>query len=346
MPENKDGDTTGVHDELVKLRRRVRELEAQEVLHQTTEEQLQDSEERLSAVVNSTSDAIISIDEQGLVTLWNEGALRMFRRSRDEMLGQPITAIMPERLRAGHSQSFQRVVETGQSVLAGRTIEVSGLRHDGTEFPAELTLSVWQAGGKIQFVGIIRDITERKIAEGRLKQLALNDALTGLPNRVLLYDRLDRAITQAKRYKGLLALMYLDLDGFKGVNDRLGHAAGDQVLQEAASRLLSCLRASDTVARMGGDEFSVVLPTIQQPKDAGIVALKIIRAMRLPFQIEESASNLSVCIGITLYPNDGNTAELLLKNADSAMYRAKERGRLRIQFFNDRLYGGLHPPGD
>jgi len=181
-----------------------------------------------------------------------------------------------------------------------------------------------------------RDITERKLAEEQIRQLAYFDALTGLPNRRMLYDRLHLALTQAKRFERSLALMFLDLDYFKNINDMLGHEVGDQLLKEVAKRLESCIRSGDTVARVGGDEFIIVLNEITEPKDAAQVAQKIFATMAEPLRVEGHALNVTLSIGIAICPIHGDDdVRSLMKQADAAMYAAKSAGRNAYAFFAD-----------
>jgi diguanylate cyclase (GGDEF)-like protein len=179
-----------------------------------------------------------------------------------------------------------------------------------------------------------RDITDRKQAEELVQQLAYYDTLTDLPNRRLLLDRLGHALTQARRYERSLAIMFLDLDNFKQINDTLGHDAGDALLREVAGRLTTCIRGGDTVARQGGDEFIVVLAEISQPEDAALVADKIIAALGEPMHIAERTLNVTTSIGIAVYPVNGDDdAQELMKKADQAMYAAKAAGRNGYRFF-------------
>ena len=209
--------------------------------------------------------------------------------------------------------------------------EATGLRRDGANFPQEISLTAI-AGGDM--VCVVRDITERTYAEEQIKHLAYHDALTNLPNRLLFKDRLTVALSHAHREQSRLAVLFLDLDRFKVINDSLGHNIGDQLLQAVAARVHACVRESDTVARLGGDEFTVLLPRLNESDDAAPIASKIIEAIRHPFQIEGREFFTTTSIGISLFPEDGTDAEALIKNADTAMYQAKELGRDNYQLFN------------
>lgn len=187
--------------------------------------------------------------------------------------------------------------------------------------------------GKQAIQVIMRDITERKLAEERLQFLAHYDPLTGIPNRTLFFDRLSHALAQAKRYGHSISLMFLDLDRFKEINDTLGHEAGDELLKVAAVRLLHCVRNSDTVARMGGDEFTVILSRVSGAEDTEIIAERILSCFGEPFNLKGQKCSVGVSIGICLYPQCGSDPEILLRMADNALYRAKEQGGNCFHFY-------------
>lgn len=180
---------------------------------------------------------------------------------------------------------------------------------------------------------VLADAIERKRAEETIHRMAYYDHVTSLPNRMLFLDRLTVAIAHAQRYKKKLAVMFLDLDGFKAVNDEFGHNAGDQLLRVIADRLVGCIRKEDTAARLGGDEYTLLLPGIVQRKGAARIARKILDVVRKPLTLSDKEINVTTSIGIAIYPGHGEDAETLLKNADIAMYRAKERGRDNYQFY-------------
>ncbi|NJM62408.1 MAG: diguanylate cyclase, partial [Oscillatoriales cyanobacterium RU_3_3] len=196
------------------------------------------------------------------------------------------------------------------------------------------------AAGNLFLVGVIRDITERKRLEEALKQKnaelshqAYHDVLTGLPNRQMFYERLNQSLEKASVNDELVALLFLDLDGFKLINDTLGHTAGDLLLKAVADRLKKCLRGSDTISRLGGDEFTVILPGIPGKSDAAKVAEKIRDAIVQPFVLEENTVSITTSIGISFYPLDATKPDVLIKNADGAMYRAKEFGKNQYHFY-------------
>jgi len=302
-----------------------------------TEEALRASEEKFRAVAETASDAIVVADSAGEVTYFNTGAERTFLLPSREALGRPLTALLPERFHETYQTEVGYVLAAG-APAGGRTIEVAARRSDDSEFPVELSLASWTARGQTFVTAIIRDITDRRQAEEQIRHLAFHDALTGLPNRLLFGDRLQMAINHARRYRQRVAILFVDIDRFKVINDSLGHSRGDQLLQDVAGRLRECLREDDTIARFGGDEFTLLLSNVTRVEDAVNVAGKILKALEAPFLLP-SGSELFVTpsIGVALYPDDGHDLETLVKNADAAMYQAKEQGGNRYQLYTPAL---------
>ncbi len=277
--------------------------------------------EQLRNVLNNIGDGVIIIDPQGMIRMFNPVAGRIFGYAETQVLGKNMDMLVSD-LRIGQ----------GGAISVG-TREVVGIRQSGATFQADLTICETDDPNDPGFIAITRDITEQKQAEQRLIYLAQYDALTGLPTRALFHDRASHALARAHREEKLVAIMYLDLDHFKNINDGMGHHAGDELLKAVAQRVTSCLRDVDTVSRMGGDEFTVILESIPHIDNATIVAEKILEAMQEPFQVEGNEIHITISIGITIYPMDDKDLINLLKDADQAMYRAKEAGRNNYQLF-------------
>jgi diguanylate cyclase (GGDEF)-like protein/PAS domain S-box-containing protein len=299
------------------------------IVHDVTERRRAESTLRQqSAAMTASMDGIGILDAQLQITYVNQSLARLFGWvSPAELLGRSLCDLYEPHEQVRLITSIVPVVQE-----RGRWRgEATGLRRDGSQFPQEMSLTAIAGEG---MVCVVRDITERTYAEEQIKHLAYHDALTNLPNRLLFKDRVTVAISHAQRESASLAVLFLDLDRFKVINDSLGHTIGDQLLQAVAARIQTCVRESDTVARLGGDEFTVLLPQLTSADDAAPVAMKIIEAIRHPFHIEGRELFITTSIGISVYPEDGMDAESLIKNADTAMYQAKESGRDRYQLFN------------
>ena len=298
---------------------------------------LQESETRMRAVLHNVVDGILTFNHEGGITSANPAVQRLFGWPVQELLGRHIASLFAN-LAPGEIQRLATHVDTDSGdAPAARRIELVGKDRDAIEFPVELTLSRLQLPDGESFIAVVEDISDRKAAEQRLLYMANYDALTGLPNRALLRDRLQHAMLQAERADLLVGVLFLDLDRFKTINDTLGHHSGDQLLNVVADRLKRCVRSSDTVARLGGDEFMVVVEGMHHVDEASIVAKQIRAAFDEPIQLRNREVFVTPSIGITLYPLDDSDADALLRNADSAMYRAKALGGDGIQFFTQDL---------
>jgi diguanylate cyclase (GGDEF)-like protein/PAS domain S-box-containing protein len=293
---------------------------------------LHESEEIFRIIAENADDLIAVLDTDGRRIYNSPSYHKIFRKEELGVGSCSFDEIHPEdreRIKA----LFRRTVETG----IGERAEFRLLLKDGSIRHIESQGNVvHDASGKVSRVVVVsRDVTERKKIEENLRHLSYHDMLSGLPNRILFSDRLKQAIAAAKRDKiHILSLMFMDLDNFKKINDNFGHAAGDLVLKEVASRIQDCLRESDTAARMGGDEFVVLLPAIESPDDAMIVAEKIRHALYHPIDLGNHGLTVTTSIGIVVYPEHGSEEEALLKNADAAMYHAKESGRDTVCLFS------------
>lgn len=296
---------------------------------------LRASESLFSAVFNSSRDALfLGNIADGKVFDCNPRAVALFRApSRDYILSRPGHALL--RRPFTRDELGERLARLDRGEIVQEDLEFR-TRH-GERFWAEMLAARLDLPGKRAYVVRVADITERKAAEDRIRYLAQHDALTGLPNRAFLHQALSHAIERARRGSSRLALIFMDLDRFKLVNDSLGHAAGDAVLQQTATRLRAALRASDTVARQGGDEFVVLVEDFKSDKDLAGVVVKLLEVCAQPLQIEGREFALTVSAGISTFPEDGDDIDTLFKAADSAMYRAKDIGKNTYQFYSPQL---------
>ena len=293
---------------------------------------LKENEERYRTLVALSPDGIAIVSGGSFVFVNPAGLSLLGAGSAQELLGAPLLERVYPTSREKFSAQLRKLEEDGEAMP---WIEERLLRTDGVLFEVELSAVPFLYKGSCAVQLIFRDITERLLAKQRLEQLAHFDHLTMLPNRVLFFDRLSHLLEQARRYDIPFALLFLDLDRFKLVNDCLGHAMGDLLLKSAAERLTGCMRRSDTIARMGGDEFTVILSRVNDPEDAGLVAKKILETFTTPFDLDGKSRTIGVSIGISIYPLDGDDADTLLKKADTAMYRAKEGGRNRYRYYEN-----------
>jgi diguanylate cyclase (GGDEF)-like protein/PAS domain S-box-containing protein len=278
-------------------------------------------------------DAIVVTGAEGRIKEVNAQLERLFKYSANELIGHPIEILIPERYRQSHLAHRGAYGDHPYVRPMGAGRELFVLRKDGIEFPVDIMLSPVETPQERLVLAVIRDITERKQRDAEMSYLSQHDVLTDLPNRLLLQDRVTQAISLARRNHSQLAVLFLDLDGFKHVNDPLGHTIGDKLLQSVAARISACVRKSDTVSRQGGDEFVVLLSEVRNAADAAISAAKIIAEVKREHRIGEHRFHITVSIGISAYPDDGEEVEALINNADRAMYHAKQCGRDNYQFF-------------
>jgi diguanylate cyclase (GGDEF)-like protein/PAS domain S-box-containing protein len=296
---------------------------------------LRENEARLRAMIDAAPDAVVSIDERGRIVEFNPAAERTFGYARAEVIGRDMQALLiPPDHRGNHGRGLASHSSSEAASILNQRREVPALRKDGSTFPASIAVVCTRSEGATLYTAFLRDISESKAAQQRLLLLAHYDSLTGLPNRVLFYDRLTQLLLQSQRNGWTGALLFIDLDRFKLVNDTLGHHGGDELLRQVALRLQDCLRPGDTVGRLGGDEFALILANIAQPQDAELVAEKLMYAFRKPFEVGGHEIFVTVSVGITVFPGDGVDADLLIRHADAAMYRAKDEGRNAFQFFS------------
>ena len=292
-----------------------------------------ESEARYRGLLEAAPDAMVVVDPSGKIVLLNVQAEKRFGYRRDELIGQPVKNIIPKGFAERLIADALRSAEDAMEQQIGTGIDLTGRRKDGSEFPIEIMLSPLENAEGILVTAAIRDITTRKKAEALIIHSSEHDFLTGLPNRMLLNDRISQAILLALRHRRRVAVLFLDLDGFKHINDSLGHPTGDKLLQSVGKRLVDCVRGSDTVSRQGGDEFVVLLSEEEALEDASVTARRMLRAVAEAHFIDQHDLHVTCSVGISRYPDDGVNAETLIKNADTAMYQAKENGRQTYQFF-------------
>ena len=297
-----------------------------------SEEILKASEERYRTILENIEDGYYEVDLKGELKFFNESLCKISGFSREVLMGTKIRQYVDEDTFKKISGIAKEIYQTGEPK---KHSDFQIVCKGGFKKHIEISSSLIRAfsGKPIGFRGIARDIDERKRAESTIFHMAYHDTLTGLPNRMLFNDRLNMAISAAQRHNKKFAVMMLDLDGFKLVNDLLGHDIGDLLLQNAGYRLRSHLRKSDTVARMGGDEFMLLLPEINQKEDAEAIARKIVNSFHHGFALQDHKLRITASIGIAIYPDSGTDFDTLKKNADIAMYKVKEKGRDNFQCY-------------
>ena len=303
---------------------------------QTARERLSAEKERAQMTLNSIGDAVLSTDMEGRITYLNAVAEKITGWTREEASGKQVDdvfVIIDGSTREPCLNPLKTALEQNKTV--GLTRQCILIRRDGAEFAIEDSAAPIhdQHGVMNGAVIVFHDVSVARAIEVEMSHLAQHDTLTKLPNRTLLQDRLSQAITTAGRNGTRIAILFVDLDGFKHINDSLGHAIGDRLLQSVAKRLLAAVRTSDTVSRIGGDEFVVLLSEVAHAGDAGVKAGKILAALNAPLEIDQHNLRVTASIGVTTYPDDGQETAMLIKNADLAMYQAKENGRNNYQFF-------------
>ena len=293
---------------------------------------------KLEAFFDSSIDAVVQMDFDGYITGWNHQAEKIFGWSAEEILEQTIEkTIIPERYREAHRQGMQRYLESGESTVMNSLVEIYALHRDGHEFPIELSISVINSADLQEFNAYIRDISERKEAETIIWNQANFDSLTSLPNRNLFLQQLEHEVLSCDRSNRSLALLYMDLDRFKEVNDSLGHDMGDRLLVEVSRRLKNSVREIDTVSRLSGDEFTIILGQIDDQLSVQRVCQKILDTLSAPLQLDTEVVHMTASIGVCFYPDDATETDTLQRNADQAMYSAKTQGRNRYQFYTAEL---------
>ena len=299
--------------------------------------ELHEDTEHAQVTLNSIGDAVISTDFRGRVTFLNAIAEKLTGWPQSDARGRPLEEVFSLVDSTSRepvlSPAMQAIIENEKVMLDTQKVLI---RRDGAEIAVhDSTTPIHdEQGGVVGAVLVAQDVTAAREEADRLVRLARYDPLTGLPNRTLLRDRLTQAIERAHRHQGSVAVLFIDLDGFKLVNDHEGHAMGDELLQHVADRLAGCIRASDTICRYGGDEFIVMLADILTADDAAVCGAKILNSINIPFRVSTAEVKIGASIGIASYPLDAKDPEALIKRADAAMYQAKADGRNTYRFYS------------
>ena len=293
-------------------------------------EAVRQREAKLQGILKTAAEAVLTVQYDGTIESANPAAEQIFGYPRGAILGRRLNDLFLDPVPDGPDQDF---ASHARARLLGTHRQGIGQARDGRDFAIEFSVS--ELAAQSLFIAILRDVSERKKIEDHIRHLAHHDTLTGLPNRHLFHDRLDMALSRARRLNTRMALMYVDLDKFKPINDTLGHEAGDHVLRTVAERLSTVLRKMDTVARVGGDEFVIVVEQIHTLDDIEHVAKKILTALADPIPFGEHTCFVGCSIGISLFPEHGEDAQTLSRMADAAMYAVKEAGRNHYRVYGD-----------
>jgi diguanylate cyclase (GGDEF)-like protein/PAS domain S-box-containing protein len=298
------------------------------------EEELRRSQEWVNGLLVSAPGAILVVREDGRIVLANPRVEQIFGYEHDELIGRSVESLVPKSLRDAHVRHRANYVKEPTARPMGLSLELAGRRKDGTEFPVEIGLSSFDTPQARMVTCIISDVTERKRAEEELARQALHDPLTNLANRTLFMDKLNQALSRSERQKSLVAVLFLDLDHFKVINDNRGHEVGDTVLMRMAGRLRSALRPEDTASRFGGDEFVILLEDIESEQHAVDIADRLARAVAEPISLGGGEIIVMTSVGIAVAQGTAESPEAVVRDADAAVYRAKERGRARYELFD------------
>lgn len=293
----------------------------------------EENELRVTSVLNSVRDSIITINTKGIIESANPATEAIFGYHPTELIGKNISILVSEPYKSKHDGYLTRFATKGSTRDISKPIEQTAERKDGTLFKVEIILSTIIFANETKIIGVIRDVTDRKQWEYELKKLAMTDPLTNLANRNQYNQKLTEAAALSQRNKQPFALLLLDLDKFKPVNDIYGHQVGDLLLQHVAKTLIKCCRETDVVARLGGDEFAIILPSSQHKLETETLSLRIIEQVSQPLIIQEHTIQISISIGISIFPNLSDDLETLQSQADTALYQAKRSGRNTYQVF-------------
>lgn len=298
--------------------------------------------QRYELILNAAGEGIFGLDKESMITFINPAAERILAYPSSHLVGHPFASLLKIEEVANETEATWKEQDIYMACSQGSIFhkdDTTFAKHDGAQLPVEFTASPMKNAFN-EYDGVVvvfTDITLRKTVEEQLTNLALYDHLTKLPNRLLFEKTISQSLARARRNNKLMALMFLDLDHFKDINDRLGHDIGDLLLKGVSDRLVNCVRETDTVARLGGDEFAIILDELSVTEDAAAIAEKIINSLVPPFYLNGNEVNATTSIGIAVYPMSGDTIQILTKNADIAMYQAKQSGRNNYCYFTDTM---------
>jgi len=292
----------------------------------------------LNRTIENVIDGVITIDEKGIIRSFNSSAEKLFGYDRRSVIGKNIDMLMPSPYKEQHDEYIQHYLKSGDAKIVGiGPREVVALHKNGKKFPLDLAISEVVVNGTRNFIGIVRDITERKTIKDKLLRLANYDALTGLPNRESIFTHIEQNLTTVNNGLENFALLYLDIDRFKLVNDSLGHAAGDLIIEEISKRLSKCADNDEMISRLGGDEFAVLIENYKDLHDIEKFSDEVIQVLQAPFVLNGRQFTLGVSIGVVLFPTHAIEINGLLKGADLAMYEAKRRGGNCYQYYSEEM---------
>jgi len=298
------------------------------------EEKLSNSEHHIRSILENTGDGIVTLDENAVIQSFNRSAEKIFGVKSEGVIGKQFSEFVTNASNESGMSTVDQIFDVSKNSYPDNNIELVGIHRTGATVPLEITVSKIKESEKKIYIISMRDVTERLETEEHLRHLAHHDTLTGLPNRISFLDRLDRSMALCQRRQTEIAVLFMDVDHFKLINDTLGHDVGDRLLKEISERLKQCVRKGDTVARLGGDEFTFLLEDISAFEDIPRITEKIVEMVSRPVVVDERELFITASIGISRYPGDGDSGVELLKNADTAMYRAKEEGRNNYQFYS------------
>ena len=298
-------------------------------------ETIESQKHKLTAILGSSLDAMVQMGGEGFITGWNNQAEKIFGWSEAEALGRPLhQLIVPQQFREAHVKGLKHYLDTGVGPVLSSMIEINALHRQGHEFPVELSISSIGNPEYPEFNAFIRDISKRKQDEYNVWNQANFDSITELPNRNMFLNTLEQEIAKSKRHLDPFALLFIDLDNFKRINDTYGHDIGDAVLKEVANRIRESVREVDTVSRLSGDEFTVILTQLDTQVKVERICRKILKAISGVTIVDQKPVRTSASLGITISPQDSGDAKTLLKFADQAMYVAKKAGKNQFKFYS------------